>query len=276
MRMKNFLALSLILAACAASAQYGIVGIQQFVIHKGTNVLTGAMFGSPDGSILAQPLKQQLFEYRIGDTFIWTLDGKKCVYRFDGEHWHDAEGKNADNVVLPSLKAEITIIREVDETSRISICGQLNAADQKMMDDAIRNRYPRPSIARPVRLQAKRPAPIANRPNIPPPGFITVEIKKGVTVIDPPFVDPSSIGQTLTTVKRQGWDVKKGDSITWRPGNYDVKCTFDGEKWNCSRNQTYPDLAIPLGKFPLKFERVVDEASTFNVHGWCDDKKAPK
>ena len=149
--MKNFITAALVLAACAAGAQCNVVGMQMFEVHKGTNVLTGVLFGSPDGRFLSQPLKRQFFEYKTGDTFIWTLDGKTCSYRFDGTHWHDADGKDADDVVLPSLKTEITFVREADVTSRVSIAGQLNAADQKKLDDEIRNRYPHPANFKPVR-----------------------------------------------------------------------------------------------------------------------------
>ena len=154
--MKNLMTVVFLLAACAASAQCNVVGMQMFEVHKGTNVLTGVLFGSPDGNIHAQPLKRQIFEYKPGDTFIWTLDGKERVYRFDGAHWHDADGKDADDVVLPSLKTEITFVREADVTSRVSIAGQLNAADQKKIDDEIRNRYPHPANSRPVRQPVRK------------------------------------------------------------------------------------------------------------------------
>ena len=157
--MKNTILTIAIFAACAASAQCNVVGMQMFEVHKGTNVLTGVLFGSPGGDLFTQPLKKQLFEYTTGDTFIWTLDGRTSVYRFDGTHWHDADGKVADDVVLPSLKTEITFVREADVTSRVSISGQLNAADQKKLDDEIRNRtYPCRSNARQLK-RAERKAP---------------------------------------------------------------------------------------------------------------------
>ena len=275
--MKNTFLTIALFSACAASAQCNIVGMQMFEVHKGTNVLTGVLFGSPDGRFLSQPLKRQFFEYKTGDTFIWTLDGKTCSYRFDGAHWHDADGKDADDVVLPSLKTEITFVREADVTSRVSIAGQLNAADQKKIDDEIANRtYPCRGNGKQLKRAVTKPVPVANRPDLPPPGYVEVEIKKGKTVIDPPFLDPCRIGRTMETVGKQRWDVKKGDSISWRPGNYEVKCTFDGEKWNCPCDQIQKDLVIPLGKYPLTFERTVDETSTFSVHGWIDMRKAPK
>ena len=277
--MKKHMAALTVLAACVASAQEQIAGYQTFEIQKGTNVLSELIVGTPDGCLLAHPLKRQLFKYKIGDTFLWTLDGKKCVYRFDGEHWYDADGKNADNVIFPSLRAGITLVREVDEQSRVSISGQVRQDLTDKINAEIRNRYKRPANAHPAsKVYGNRGAAnkVAVGRNLPPPGYVPVEIKKGKTVIDPLFVDPRSIGQTMTTVKKQGWDVKKGDSISWCPGKYEVKCTFDGERWNSPCNQATPDLVIPLGKFPLTVERVVDETSTFNVSGWCDVKKAEK
>lgn len=134
--MKKLVLVSALFAACMMSSVWAgqIVGIQKFVVQKGTNVLSAVMFGSPDGQFLAQPLKRQLFEYRAGDTFVWTLDGKECVYRFDGAHWYDAEGKDADEVVLPSLKDGIVFVREVDERSSISISGQLSSDEQAKFD----------------------------------------------------------------------------------------------------------------------------------------------
>ena len=155
--MKSTLSALVILAACAASAQSQVVGMQMFEVRKGTNVLSGVMFGSPGGDLFTQPLKKQIFEYTTGDTFIWTLDGKTCAYRFDGAHWHDADGKDADDVVLPSLKTEITFVREADVTSRVSIAGQLNAADQKKIDDEIRNRtYPCRANCKPLKRAARK------------------------------------------------------------------------------------------------------------------------
>ena len=275
--MKKHMAVLVVLAACAASAQEQIAGYQTFEIQKGTNILSELIVGTPDGYLLAHPLKRQLFKYKVGDTFLWTLDGKKCVYRFDGEHWHDAEGKNADDVFFPSLKTGITLVREVDEKSRVSISGQVRQDLTDKINAEFQNRCRRPANALPAsKVYGNRGAVNkgAVERDLSIPGFVPYEIKKGKTVIDPPFVDPRSIGQTMTTVKKQGWDVKKGDSISWRPGNYEVKCTFDGERWNSPCNQATPDLVIPLGKFPLTVERVVDETSTFNVSGWCDVKKA--
>lgn len=277
--MKKHMAVLALLTACAVSAQEQIAGYQTYEIHKGTNVLSELIVGTPDGYLLAHPLKRQLFKYKVGDTYLWTLDGKMCAYRFDGEHWYDADGKNADEVIFPSLKTGITLVREVDEKSRVSISGQVRQDLTDSINAEIRNRYKRPANALPASMvygnRAKQNT-VAGGRDLSIPGFVPYEIKKGKTVIDPPFVDPRSIGKTMTTVKEQGWDVKKGDSISWRPGNYEVKCTFDGEKWNSPCNQSTPDLVIPLGKFPLTVERTVDETSTFNASGWCDEKKAEK
>lgn len=138
--MKKLMFAFVLFVACAMNAEpiSRIVGMQSFVVQKGTNVLSGVVVGSPDGQLLAQPLKRQLFEYRPGDMFVWTLDGKECVYRFDGAHWHDAEGKDADEVIMPSLKDGIVFVRAVDEKSSISVSGQLDSEEQSKHDELFR------------------------------------------------------------------------------------------------------------------------------------------
>lgn len=103
---------------------YKIVGCEAEIIKQGTNVYYSVEKVSQFEKFRAgRTLKESSRdEFRAGDKFEWSCQGKDWVFVYDGEHWHDADGDVADHEEIPfGLIDCATLTRESPDQTQISL-----------------------------------------------------------------------------------------------------------------------------------------------------------
>lgn len=108
-----------------------IVGCESVTVKQGTNVLHSVetTFGFRKHRVGRALNGCHHDEYRAGDKFEWTAQGRTWVFVFDGEHWHDADGSIADHEEIPFGIIDCAILTRI---SPDTTCISLNAAYRKL------------------------------------------------------------------------------------------------------------------------------------------------
>ena len=99
-----------------------------------------------------------------------------------------------------------------------------------------------------------------------------IEVRKGETVIDPPFVNPLKYKAMTYTHEFRNFTPLPGDYVKWNGGGREIKWTFDGKNWR-SGNQAHPVAGIPLGSRPFVYGREQDVTGTMTIFGFIDPEK---
>lgn len=126
----------------------------------------------------------------------------------------------------------------------------------------------------PLRRISFDPAPVSDDRNTPTGKVesVRIEIRKGETVIDPPFIDPLKYKAMTYTNEFRGFTPLAGDYVKWNGGGREIKWTFDGKSWRFG-NQAHPVAGIPLGSRAFVYGREQDVVSTMTIFGFIDPDK---
>lgn len=108
-----------------------IVGCESVTVKQGTNVLHSVetTFGFRKHRVGRALKDGHHDEYRAGDKFEWTAQGRTWTFLYDGEHWHNADGNIADHEEIPFGIIDCAILTRI---SPDATCISLNAAYRKL------------------------------------------------------------------------------------------------------------------------------------------------